>query len=344
MSSIRTTYTDLNGSIDPNTEIIEESNYYPFGLKQKSYNFNYNPIGNSLAQQWQFGGKEYNQEMGLNWYDITARNYDPALGRCMNLDPVAEKMRRHSPYNYAFDNPGISTGILDSPGNQKAVRAGYYYPNGEPPPSKVNDLSKKLEFLLLGINFIAMGLKNVSKILIVILFFISCKDRNKSIDELVLIIRNSNYELFWGVTIEARNEINGIYKAPYLTKELNGKEYLLPNFDCFGCVTPTKECLEKITSKKFDIVEFYSEKNSDITINPYVFSNQYTLPIFNEFEKIRTYHIISYSGLGDCIIFLLDEDNYLAYVPNLNSIKNEIWKSRFIEKNKIDENWYSGSK
>jgi len=74
---------------------------YPFGLKHKGYN---NTI-TGRDHKYGFGGKEYNDELGLNWYDVSARNYDPALGRWMNLDPLAEQMRRHSPYNYAFDNP-----------------------------------------------------------------------------------------------------------------------------------------------------------------------------------------------------------------------------------------------
>ncbi|MBW1298438.1 hypothetical protein GBO31_23265 [Aquimarina litoralis] len=87
------------------SEILEEKNYYPFGLPQKGYNTMISSHGNSAAQKFGFTGKEHQDELGLGWIDITARNYDAALGRWMNIDPLAEEMRRHSPYNYAFNNP-----------------------------------------------------------------------------------------------------------------------------------------------------------------------------------------------------------------------------------------------
>jgi RHS repeat-associated protein len=84
-------------------------NYYPFGLKHKGYNNVVSSNGNSTAQKFGFGGKELQDDniggTQLNWHDFGARNYDASLGRWMNLDPLAEQMRRHSPYNYAFNNP-----------------------------------------------------------------------------------------------------------------------------------------------------------------------------------------------------------------------------------------------
>jgi len=55
--------------------------------------------------QYKYQGQERQDELGLNWDSFKYRNYDPALGRWMNIDPLAEQMRRHSPYNYAFNNP-----------------------------------------------------------------------------------------------------------------------------------------------------------------------------------------------------------------------------------------------
>ncbi|WP_160114373.1 DUF6443 domain-containing protein [Aquimarina sp. AU119] len=102
LDNVRLSYTKNDVG---NLEIIEENNYYPFGLTHKGYNNTVSSLGNSTAQLLKFGGKEEQNELGLGWIDITARNYDSALGRWMNLDPLSDQMRRHSPYNYGFDNP-----------------------------------------------------------------------------------------------------------------------------------------------------------------------------------------------------------------------------------------------
>ncbi|WP_452597281.1 RHS repeat-associated core domain-containing protein, partial [Pontimicrobium sp. MEBiC01747] len=94
--------TDIDGDGDLDSEIIEENNYYPFGLKHKGYNDviqgDHHPYGYN-------GMEESNDPFDLNTLDFGARNYDPAIGRWMNIDPLAEQMRRHSPFNYAFNSP-----------------------------------------------------------------------------------------------------------------------------------------------------------------------------------------------------------------------------------------------
>ena len=60
---------------------------------------------NSAAQKYKYNGKELNDELGLDWYDYGARNYDASLGRWMNLDPLAENYYYDSPYVYTTNNP-----------------------------------------------------------------------------------------------------------------------------------------------------------------------------------------------------------------------------------------------
>ncbi len=104
VDNVRLSYSDSNnnGVIEPTTEIIEESNYYPFGLEHRGYS---NVVRGTENNYQTYNGKEHVQELGLNWHDFGARNYDASLGRWFSIDPLTEEMRRYSPYNYAFNNP-----------------------------------------------------------------------------------------------------------------------------------------------------------------------------------------------------------------------------------------------
>gem|GEM_PF-2613361 len=110
LGNIRLSYTDSdgNGTI-AQSEIIEEKNYYPFGLTHKGYNDVTQPTGNSVANRYGYNGKELQDEVvggsSLDWYDYGARNYDAALGRWMNIDPLAQAYYSKSPFNYALNNP-----------------------------------------------------------------------------------------------------------------------------------------------------------------------------------------------------------------------------------------------
>lgn len=134
LGNIRVSYS--LDKIDRVLKILEENHYYPFGLKHTNYNSGnkkyyeedivqtigmeaaapavLEAFGKKIIQtlpsdgvmyKYKYNGFELQDELGLNWYDYKARNYDPALGRWMNIDPLAETSRRYSPYTYCLNNP-----------------------------------------------------------------------------------------------------------------------------------------------------------------------------------------------------------------------------------------------
>ncbi|PKP40884.1 MAG: hypothetical protein CVT96_07425 [Bacteroidetes bacterium HGW-Bacteroidetes-13] len=133
LGNIRLSYADADGNgIIAQTEIREENNYYPFGLKHKGYNATLT----GKDHKYGFGNKEEQDELNLAWLDFGARNYDVTLGRWMNIDRYAESFMPISTYQYAANNPVlyldyngdyITIGIKDDYGNAYSV----LYENGK---------------------------------------------------------------------------------------------------------------------------------------------------------------------------------------------------------------------
>ena len=100
LGNVRLSYSDSdnNGSIDPNTEIISEKNYYPFGLEHKGYN---NVVNGQEYNYKTFQGQERTEDLGLNVLEFKYRIHDPAIGRFWQIDPLAESFPHNGTYNFS---------------------------------------------------------------------------------------------------------------------------------------------------------------------------------------------------------------------------------------------------
>ena len=100
LGNVRLSYKDISLTSTPSLQIVEENNYYPFGLKHKGYN---NAIAGGRDHKYKYNGKELNDELGLDWYDYGARNYMPDIGRWGVHDPASDIT--FDPYGYVYNNP-----------------------------------------------------------------------------------------------------------------------------------------------------------------------------------------------------------------------------------------------
>ncbi|WP_395090967.1 RHS repeat domain-containing protein [Vaginella massiliensis] len=124
-------YTDHLGNVrvsyawddtESKLKVIEENHYYPFGLKHRGYTdlvqvpveigvgVGVEPGGigiistdysGSRSYNYKYNSKELEDDLGLDWYAMDMRMYDPTIARWMVHDPVVH--HNMSPYN-AFDN------------------------------------------------------------------------------------------------------------------------------------------------------------------------------------------------------------------------------------------------
>lgn len=92
LGNVRLSYRAADGG---GFEILDENNYYPFGLKFVNEN-----LGTKAtpSYNYKYQGQEL-QETGF--YSFKWRNYMPDVGRFFNIDKLAEKYAYQSPYNFS---------------------------------------------------------------------------------------------------------------------------------------------------------------------------------------------------------------------------------------------------
>jgi len=79
--------------------LLEESSYYPFGLKMAG-------ISNQAAGKLQnkdktFQGQKFDDDLGVDWYSFKWRNHDAQIGRFIEIDPLSHDYRHNSPYAFS---------------------------------------------------------------------------------------------------------------------------------------------------------------------------------------------------------------------------------------------------
>ena len=85
--------------VDKSGNTVERDSYYPYGERWNDGSVE------QADNRYRYNGKESQSDFGLPYLDYGARLYDPATGRWLTQDPMAEKYYGISPYAFCAGNP-----------------------------------------------------------------------------------------------------------------------------------------------------------------------------------------------------------------------------------------------
>jgi RHS repeat-associated protein len=115
LGNTRLVFTDrnANGIVDitgtaSTSDVLQENHYYAFGMAFEGAWLQNDATARD--NKYQYNGKEFNDDFGLNWNDYGARWYDAAIGRFTTKDRFSEKYTNFSPYQYAAILSSVTRG------------------------------------------------------------------------------------------------------------------------------------------------------------------------------------------------------------------------------------------
>jgi RHS repeat-associated protein len=137
-ASIRPVFFDNLYISQTSSKLLDESNYYPFGMLWNVPN---------TDNKYKYNGKELQKDLGLFTEDYGARFYDPTLARWFAIDPKSDSYFANTNYGYVNNNPlifidpdGKTTTYLDFDGNV------LYQSTDNLPPSVVAIAYEKIDY------------------------------------------------------------------------------------------------------------------------------------------------------------------------------------------------------
>jgi RHS repeat-associated protein len=96
----------IRATVDASTgNAVGWDDYDPWGYTLAGRSSNaWGPTTSGVSKN-KFTGKEFDDDLGVNYYYFGARYYDPQIGRWLVTDKMEEKYPSLSPYNYVTNNP-----------------------------------------------------------------------------------------------------------------------------------------------------------------------------------------------------------------------------------------------